>query len=94
MNNTKLLSYNAIIKFNEESYFKCLLNNKKNFEISFWSFYEFVGNTDEELKRFSLTFDSWEDLTDELVSLGYDFDNKLNEYLQQFTDDEIVDFSF
>jgi len=79
---------------NEESYFECILTDGLRIEIAYWSFYEFAIQNDKYLEEHSLGFEDWEKLTHELLELEYDFETKLNQYIQQFSEDEISEFTF
>jgi hypothetical protein len=87
-------TFDPILTEDEESYFRCILVNNTYIEIPFWSFYEYMTNTDENLRQFALKFDEWEQLTTELIEFGYDFKTKLDLYLQQFSDEVLEDFCF
>lgn len=93
MNTKTIKSFIAITTENEESYFDCVLNDGRKIHIAYWSFYQFATEADRQLDEHSLKFDEWEKLTTELLDLEYDFEKNLNLYIQQFTEDEIDDFT-
>jgi hypothetical protein len=70
----------------EESTFIVTLDNNRYMEIPMWSFYLYMSDLDEKLSYYGGKFPEWEKLTEDLISLGYDFKENLNIYLQQFTD--------
>jgi hypothetical protein len=89
-----ICNYELVFTEREDSYFRCYLVDNTFIEISFWSFYEYMTNTDENLRQFVLKFDEWEQLTTELIEFDYDFKTKLNLYLKQFSDEVLEDFCF
>jgi len=78
----------------EESTFLIVLDNDRNMHISMWSFYLFMSDIDENLSYYCGKFPEWEKVTEDLISLGYDFKTNLEKYLDQFSDSQIEEFSF
>jgi hypothetical protein len=78
---------------NGESTFVVLLDNNRLMEISMWSLYLFLFDQDENLEKYVTSFDEWESATKDLLDLGYDFNKALYNYIQQFTDKQIREFS-
>ena len=94
MSNNYIKKYEVVFTESEDSYFDCLLNNNRKIEISLWSFYEFAVTDDKDLKDYALKFHEWEDLTRELTDFGYPFEKLLNKYIQQFSEEDLEDFTF
>jgi|688.fasta_scaffold165783_4 hypothetical protein len=94
MKNLKVTKFKYKRSNKQESTFIVLLNIGKKMEIPIWSFFEFVNNRDLNLAKYSERFDEWEELTEDLISMGYNFEEKLTEYVIQFTEEEINEFSF
>jgi hypothetical protein len=92
MNDYKIKNFEIILTEDSESYFNCKLNETIKMQIALWSFYEFMSKTDKELEKHGMLFTEWEDFTRELIELEYDFSVGLNQYLQQFDNDEIEEF--
>ena len=93
MNSIRLNSFAILFSKDGESYFECELSGNRKMQIAMWSFYEFAITTDENLETHSLRFNEWEELTEELLELGYDFEPVLNNYIQQFSDEDIDEFT-
>lgn len=94
MNTFIIKSVDFIFSDNQESYFLIKLNNENRMNIPFWSFYHYMSDIDSNLYNYSSNFDEWEKLTEDLISLNYDFSNGLTIYLQQFDDKQIKCFSY
>ena len=94
MNGYKIFNFKIILTENEDSYFHCQLNDNKKIEISLWSFYAFIIKSDKALEKLSEQFDEWETLTEELLTLSFDFEKYLSEYINQFDDDQMEFFVF
>lgn len=78
---------------NGESTFVVLLDNNRLMEISMWSLYLYLFEQDPNLEAYVTWFDDWESATKDLLDLGYDFNKALNNYIQQFTDKQVQQFS-
>lgn len=78
---------------NEDSYFIVTLKTSRIMEVPMWSFFNFVSDYDEKLAYYGGNFPEWEELTKDLVSLGYDFKSNMDKYIAQFTEEQIEDFS-
>jgi len=93
MNNSVVKSFQPILLIDGESYFECILSGNKIMEIALWSFYEFVLENDNGLGVFSSMHEEWESLTEELIEFGYPFEEKLNQYIQLFSNEQITEFT-
>jgi len=78
----------------DESSFILTLDNNRLMEIPMWSFYFYVSEFDKNLSYYGNKYPEWEKLTEDLISLGYDFKENLNLYIQQFDDEQMEEFSF
>jgi len=87
-------SFTTVITEDEESYFDCELDSDRRIQIHLTDFYLFAVKKDIRLKGYSNNFDEWEGLTNVLVELGYDFNCVLNEYLQQFNEQQLDEFTY
>jgi hypothetical protein len=76
-----------------ESTFVVLLDNNRLMEISMWSLYLFLFNDDPNLGTYVESFEDFESATKDLRELGYDFHKALDNYIQQFTDKQVQQFS-
>lgn len=72
-----------------ESYFECYINNSRIIDITFSAFYNTIIPNDGALELHSLMFESWEDLTTELLETGYNFEASLTEILQRWSSKQI-----
>ena len=93
MNQRKIKSLDFLFTESEESLFLIRLDNNRTMEIPMWSFYMYMSDLDENLAYYGGNFPEWEQLTEDLISLGYDFKANLEMYLQQFNDKQIHEFS-
>jgi hypothetical protein len=78
----------------EESTFILTLDNNSSMEIPMWSFYMYMSDLDKNLSYYGNKYPEWEKLTEDLISLGYDFKKNLGLYIQQFSDEQMEDFTF
>jgi hypothetical protein len=78
----------------EESTFILTLDNNSSMEIPMWSFYMYMSDLDKNLSYYGYKYPEWEKLTEDLISLGYDFKKNLGLYIQQFSDEQMEDFTF
>jgi len=94
MNKHYVVSYDFHVSKDEDSWFTCKLDNERFIDISFYALIFFASKNDENLKKYADKFDEWEKVIEELNDLGYDFETKLNEYVQYFTEEDLFDFSY
>jgi len=94
MKSPKVKDFKIRFSKTQESLFYVLLDNNKKMEVPLWSFFQFVTDADFNLFVYAKNFNEWELLAKDLISLGYDFQEKLNEYIGQFTEEDIKEFSF
>ena len=94
MNQRTIKSFGFYFTKSEENLFLIKLDNNRRMEVPMWSFYIYMSAFDENLTYYGGKFPEWEELTEDLISLNYDFKTNLEIYLQQFTDEQIKDFSF
>ena len=94
MNEHYVVSHEFHFSKDEDSWFTCKLDNGRYIDISFYALIFFASKTDENLKKYSEKFDEWEKVIEELDELGYEFEPKLNEYVQYFTEEDLFDFSY
>jgi hypothetical protein len=78
----------------EESTFILTLDNNSSMEIPMWSFYMYMSDLDKNLSYYGNKYPEWEKLTEDLISLGYDFKKNLDLYIQQFSDEQMEEFTF
>ena len=93
MNTMKVKNYQTNFTENEESTFILYLDNNKVMEVAMWSFYLYMSDLDDNLFVYGGIFPGWEELTEDLLELGYDFLTALNTYIQQFDEEQILEFS-
>ena len=93
MNEMKVNGYEIKFTDNEESTFILQLNDHKIMEVPMWSFYLFISEYDDSLSKYGDNFPEWEELTADLMELNYDFTSAFNEYVQQFDDEQIDEFT-
>jgi len=75
--------------------FKCLLGDKQLFNVEICDYYYFLVNKDNSLLKYSEKFKSWEELTQDLISLEFPMTNHLETYINtQFTEDDIIEFTY
>jgi hypothetical protein len=75
--------------------FKCLLVDKQLFDVEICNFYHFLVNKDNNLLKYSEKFKNWDELTQDLISLGFPIDEHLETYINtQFTEDDIIEFTY
>ena len=75
--------------------FKCSLGNNKLFDIEICDFYHFLVSKDQNLLKYSEKFQNWDELTQDLISLGFPIDKYLELYINtQFTPDDIIEFTY
>ena len=94
MNKHYVVSHELHVSKDEDSWFTCKLDNGKFIDISFYALVWFASKDDENLKKYADKFDEWETVVEELTELGYDFETKLNQYVQQFNEEDLNDFSY
>lgn len=94
MNNTEIKNWRPVFNDYEESYFTVELVGGKSMEIPMWSFYSFLSEIDGKLSEYGGKFPEWEKLTEDLIELGYDFKSPIKEYVNQFTPEELNEFTF
>jgi hypothetical protein len=87
-------SLEPVITKTEESYFKVILDSNRIMEVPMWSFYMYLSEEDENLSQYAGKFPEWEQLTNDLLTLEFPFITKMIVYLNQFTEEQIEDFSF
>lgn len=93
MNEMTVNSYEVNFTDKEESTFKLFLDNHRIMEVPMWSFYLHRADTDANLSKYGDNFPEWEELTADLMELNYDFLSAFNEYIQQFDDEQIDEFT-
>lgn len=93
MNEYSVTDYKINYTDHEESIFILSLDNHKIMEVPMWSFYLFISETDKNLEKYSDKFNEWEMVTSNLMELNYDFQLALNLYIQQFTNEQIEEFT-
>ena len=93
MNDLEVKQFYVKYTMNDESNFIVTLTNNKIFLISLWSFYEFASTKDERLAQYGGKFYEWEQLTKDLTELDYDFVPMLNIYIQQFSEEQMEEFT-
>jgi hypothetical protein len=65
------------------------------FDIEICDFYCYMSEKDTELKNYSSMFETWDELTNDLVSLEFDFVKNCEDYINnQFSDEEVEDFCY
>lgn len=94
MNSYKVKSFNLVNKAKYASYFECVLDNEMIFDIDLYSFYEYTITNDVDLAVYAGKFHDWETLSNDLLSLGFNFIEKLNNYIQIFSNSEISEFFY
>lgn len=93
MNNLNIKNYEIRFTKNEESQFILYLDNNRLMEIPMWSFYLYMSEFDENLKDYGDNFTEWEELTSDLLELGYNFRKGFTRYIQQFSSDQMDEFT-
>ncbi len=73
----------------------CDLGNNRFFDIEISEFYFTLLDTDKNLLSYSKKFENWDELTNDLLTLGFPFEYYCEEYINtQFTDSEIEEFTY
>jgi hypothetical protein len=93
MSNVIVKRINPVITEDGESYFECYVNNNRVIDITFSAFYDTILPTDGALELHSLMFETWEDLTTDLLDGGYAFEARLTDILQRWSDKQIAHHS-
>lgn len=76
-------------------YIKCNLSNNKFFDIQIDDFYFFLMEKDDNLNSYSKKFQTWDELTNDLITLGYPFVIYFESYINsQFTEEELFEFTY
>lgn len=77
------------------SHIVCYLHNNKLFDIEIFDFYCWLIDITPTLEEYSKNFENWDDLTEDLNSLGFDFTKKCQDYINsQFSESEIMEFVY
>lgn len=75
--------------------FKCSLGKNQLFDIEICDFYHFLVSKDKNLLSYSEKFQNWDELTQDLISLGFPLNSFLESYINsQFTEDDIIEFTY
>jgi hypothetical protein len=75
--------------------FKCSLGNNQLFDIEICDFYYFLVDNDQNLLKYSEKFQNWDELTQDLLGLGFPLTTYLESYINtQFTSDDIIEFTY
>jgi len=93
MNSRHIKRFTPIIK-EVDSHFECYLDGDWKMQIAMWSFYDYMSSMDKNLEVHGLNFGSWEEFTEELLELEYNFLEKLNVYIQQFDEEQMKEYVF
>ncbi len=93
MNDSFIKTFTIDLKEEGASEFICILNTDRKLKVALHDFYELAIKTDKKLELHSLSCSEWEELTEELIYLEYDFKKVLNEYVQTFSEKQIRNFS-
>lgn len=74
---------------------KCDLGNNRFFDIEITEFFFTLVDTDQNLESYSKRFSTWDELTNDLLTLGFPFEHYCEKYINtQFTDSEIEEFTY
>lgn len=80
---------------NEISHISCILNTGYNFDIEISEFYFWVCDKNAELNNYIQKFENWTDVTNDLISLSFDFLANCQLYIcSEFSENEINEFSY
>lgn len=93
MNNYNVKNYETKFTKNEESLFILNLDNNRVMEVPMWSFYLYMSDLDENLAYYGGKFPEWEELTYDLMELGFNFKEGFNKYIQQFDSEQMYEFT-
>ena len=75
--------------------FKCTIGNNQLFDIEICDFFHFLVEKDKNLMEYSKKFENWDELTQDLISLGFPLPDYLELYINtQFTSDDIIEFTY
>lgn len=86
---------NLVYEGDDISHIVCRLSDNTFFDVEIYDFYYWLTEIDRELNTYSLKFDNWTLLTEDLYSLSYDFSSKCESYITTlFTPEEIVEFTY
>lgn len=73
----------------------CNLNQGQKFDVEICDYYLWLITNNQNLERYVGKFETWDDVTDDLLSLEFDFKSSIEEYLTtQFSHDDISIFSY
>lgn len=76
-------------------YIKCQLNNNKLFDIQIDDFFYFLLEKDKNLEEYSKKFITWDEFTNDLISLEFPFIIYFESYINsQFTVEELIEFTY
>lgn len=76
-------------------YIKCQLNNNKLFDIQIDDFFYFLLEKDKNLEEYSKKFITWDEFTNDLISLEFPFIMYFENYINsQFTVEELIEFTY
>lgn len=74
---------------------KCSLGDNRYFDIEICEFYFNLVGKDENLYEYSKKFSTWNDFTDDLLSLDFPFELYCEKYINtEFTFSEIEEFTY
>lgn len=89
-----VISFETFENDSEESYFTCYLSNNRSIDISYYALINFAMQTDSRLGEFSERYSEWETLIHDLLDFEYDFITIFNNYIAQFTDEDLEEFTY
>ncbi len=73
----------------------CNLNQRRKFDVEICDYYFWLVNNNQPLEHYVSKFETWDDVTEDLLSLEFDFKSSIEEYLsEQFSYDDISIFSY
>jgi hypothetical protein len=79
----------------EISHISCILNTGYNFDIEISEFYFWVCDRNIELNNYTKKFINWTEVTNDLISLSFDFLSHCQLYINsEFSENEINEFSY
>lgn len=74
---------------------KCVLGENLFFDIEITEFFYTLIDKDPNLHSYSKKFSTWDELTNDLLTLEFPFEYYCEEYINtQFTDSEIEEFTY
>lgn len=91
----KINNIEFISDISEIIYLTCHLNDSSKFDIELYDFYHWLIDNVANFKTYSDKFQSWSELTNDLITLEFDFLSHCKMFIEsEFEDEDISMFSY